>query len=148
MPRHDAMKRLANRLRAPPALDRLRVMAKFDEGKLRIIEIWVVPARLEHSAWAEDEPAVAISIRSITIQPPEFVETNLRIAGIGLHALGRRYQRGADRTDRAVLADLPALAQGAVGAGGEFAIPASGGRWIGAEASGEVVAIVRTFVDG
>jgi hypothetical protein len=151
MPRHTALKRLANKLRSPPALGRLRAVAKFEAGELRVVELWAKPAKLEHDDWAEDEPALAILLRSITIRPPEFAETNHRITGIGLHALARRYQRGT-RSDRAVLADLLALAEGypaAVAAGGEFAIPVpGGGRWIGAVAPGEAVAIVRTFVDG
>jgi hypothetical protein len=150
MPRHTALKRLANRLRTPPALCRLRAVARFDAGELRVVELWAKPARLEHDAWAEDELALALLVRSITIRPPEFVETNHRIAGLGLHALARRYQRAAPRTDRAVLADLVPLAEGypsAVAAGGEFEIATpGGGRWVGAVAPGSAVAIVRTFI--
>jgi len=52
------------------------------------------------------------SAASVTLMLyPEFIESNHRIAAAGLHALARRYERGADRTDRAVLADLMALAE-------------------------------------
>jgi len=148
IPKHTHLKRLANKLRAP-SLCRLRAVARFEPGELRVVEVWSIPARLEHETWTEDEPALALLLRAVTINPPAFAESNVRFAGIGLHALSRRYQRGAPRTDRAVLADLLALARGypaAVAAGGEFAIPAAAGCWIGAVAPGAAVAIVRTFV--
>jgi hypothetical protein len=120
-------------------------VAKFEAGELRVVEVWAIPARLEHETWAEDEPALALLLRSITIHPPEFAETNHRIVGAGLHSLARRFQRGASRSDRAVLRDLLALAEGcpaAVAAGGEFAITVpGGGSWIGAVAPGATVAI-------
>jgi hypothetical protein len=148
IPKHAHLVLLSERLRHLRALCRLRAAAKFDDGHLRVMEIWAVPAKLEHDDWNETEPALALVVRLIKIEPPGYTEKDERIAAVGIHALARRYQRGQDRIDRAVLADLLALAQGAVGAGGEFAIPASGGRWIGAVAPGAVVAIVRTFVDG
>jgi hypothetical protein len=72
--RHQAMKRLANRLRRPPALCRLRSHVKFEAGRLRVIEIWLVPARIAAADWDDDEPAVAISLRSLTIDPPAYEE--------------------------------------------------------------------------
>jgi hypothetical protein len=72
------------------------------------------------------------------------------IAGVGLHALARRYQRGADRTDTAVLGDLLPIAtdyRAVARAKGEFSIPAGGGSWIGACGPFDAVAIVRTFVE-
>jgi hypothetical protein len=70
-----------------------------------------------------------------------------------LHALARRFERGADRDATAVLGDLASIGCAfppAVAAGVEFAIPAGGGRWIGAvmQASGAPVLAVRTFLAG
>ena len=88
-------------------------------------------------------------LRDLTITP-KFTEVNRRIAGFGLHSIARRFERGGDRTDAAVLADFSALAAGyaaAVAARGEFEITVpSGGRWIGAFGPGDAVVIVRTFI--
>jgi hypothetical protein len=95
------------------------------------------------------QPALAIVLRSLAVKPPAFEERSIVLACVGLHALARRYQRGAARDDAAVLADLHPLGRGGLEAfrdGGEFAIPApGGGRWIGAVAPHDRTVMVRTF---
>jgi hypothetical protein len=149
-PRDTALKRLGARLRSVPAFCRLRAAVDLSAGRLQVVELWVIPAKLEHESWDADEAALALAVRSLTIAPRDFAEKNTRIAGIGLHALARRYERVPDRSDRAVLADFLALAEGypaLIAAGGEFSIEVpSGGRWIGAIAPGTAVAVVRTFI--
>jgi len=152
MPRHDHLRRLARRWRALPAFGRLRLVAKFDFGKLQIVELRVAPAGIVAAGWSEEEPAFAVMLRTVAIAPPEFVETTRLLAAVGLHGLARRFERGADRTDDAVLRDLLPLACGcpaAIRAGGDFAIPVPGtGAWIGAIAADGATALARTFVDG
>jgi hypothetical protein len=149
VPRHIHLQTLSERLRHPRALCRLRGAAKFEAGHLRVMEIWAVPATLEHDDWHETEPALALMVRLIRIEPPNFVEKDERVVAVGIHALARRYQRGAEWADAAVLGDLLALVEAYPRAGpapGEFAAPASGGRWRGAIAPGSSVMIVRTYV--
>jgi hypothetical protein len=75
------------------------------------------------------------------------------LAVIGLHALARRFERGADRDEHQVVADTLPLgrafrAQVKSGAA-EFAIDApSGGKWLGSMmAYGTVrLLVVRTFI--
>jgi hypothetical protein len=87
----------------------------------------------------------------------EFARRRLSIKRIPLgdaclHALARRYERGPDRDDDAVLADLVALAEGFGNhalVGGDFRIPASGGAWIGAPVRyhDRPFLAARTYVD-
>lgn len=76
------------------------------------------------------------------------------IASISLHALARRYQRGFDTTDSAILSELRELAlrhAGIVEALGDFAVAGDGGAWCGEVASTQVAEVVvpvlaiRTF---
>lgn len=150
MPRHAELRRLAQQWRRLPSFGRLRLVISSDPGHLQILELRVTPSRIEADGWAEDEPALAIKLTTIAIKPPEFEEKHLLIAGIGLHALARRYQRGADRADAAVLADLLPIATGyraTARAKGEFTIPAGGGRWIGAVGPFDAAALVRTYIE-
>jgi hypothetical protein len=150
MPRHAALRRMAARWRRLPAFGRLRLVISADPGHLQILELRVTPSRIEADGWDEDELALAIKLTTIAIRPPQFEEKHLLIAGIGLQALTRRYQRGADRADAAVLRDLLPIATGyraIARAKGEFEVPASGGRWIGAVGPTDAVALVRTFVE-
>jgi hypothetical protein len=140
----------ASRWRALPDLGRLRLVARLEAGKLDLAELRLVPSRIDAARWSEDEPALGVMLRTVAVAPPTFEEKALLIVGVGLHALARRYERGADRADRAVLADLLPIAVGypaLIRARGEFAVPVrGGGRWIGAVSAGDAVALVRTFL--
>jgi hypothetical protein len=141
----------AARWRALPAFGRLHQVTQLAAGKLELIDLRVEPSRIEAERWDADEPALALSLRTIVIEPPAYDEKDRLIVGIGLHALARRYERGSQRTDAAVLRDLVPLALAypeIARARGEFAIPLSGGgRWIGTVGSPtDAVAVVRTFV--
>ncbi len=132
---------------------RLRLVSSFDPatGRLQIAELRLSPSTITAPGWAEDEIALAISLRGIVIAPPDFRENHVAIAGIGLHALSRRFERGG-RDPAGVLADLLALAEGwrdAIrGGSAEIEIPVpGGGRWIGARGPDDAVAVVRTFID-
>jgi len=138
-----------------PSLSRLSAAAGFVDGKLKLGETRCAASRLRFTAWggSEPEPAIAILMTAVFSQPPHFAYEQSLIADVGLHALARRYERGEGRDDDAVLRDLAVLAHGhaaAVAAGGEFQIPAGGGRWIGSTTlvKDTLVLAVRTFVSG
>jgi hypothetical protein len=152
MPRLALLRALPVAWRALPSFCRLRLVAGFDdaERKLQIAELHLAPSSI-YGAWSgDDEPALAILLHTVAIAPPAFRETHTLIAAIGLHALARRVERGADRSDAAVLRDFHPLATAmpaGVKQGGEFAIPCpeSGGRWLGAVAEGKYL-LCRTWV--
>jgi hypothetical protein len=149
VPRHVLMRALLTAFRRRLRAGRLALSAEFAGGGLTLTDLRLAPAGVSSDAWAEDEPAVAIVAYRLCIRPPAFSETGALVCTVGLHALARRYERGADRTDDAVIADLGCLARllpDALRRGGEFDISAPGGRWIGAVDGASP--IVRTFVDG
>ncbi len=153
VPRHAHLDRLARRWRALPTAGRLRRVVNSDPGDLQIAELRAAPFAMIFPGWDADELAITVVLRAVRIAPPDFAESTLNLTAIGLHALARRYQRGTDRRDAAVLADLPLGRHfGAhVRRGGDFAIPPPrGGRWIGAvmETGGAPLLVVRTFVNG
>lgn len=136
---------LAWRRRSP--LGRLRLVVNYARPRLDIVDLRLADARVY--GWSgDDEPALAVVLHHVGIAPPAPTrESVTMIAALGLHALARRFQRGADRSDAAVLADLVELAlraPDAVAAGGEFEVATPNGRWVGATIDG--YALVRTYV--
>jgi hypothetical protein len=152
MPRRPMLRALAENWRALPSSGRLRLVIRDEPGDLEIAERRVRPSVVSAPAWAADEPAVAVALRSIIVRPPFFTDDSVTMGVVGLHALARRYERGPIRDDIGVLSDLYFLARGApaaVASGGEFMIEAlDGGRWIGAVAGADCTVIARTFLDG
>ena len=99
----------------------------------------------------EAELAIGIWSTAVISKPPQFAFERTLLADVGLHALARRYERGAGRDDDAVLRDLAVLShasKGAIDKGGEFAIPAGEGKWIGSVTTvkGSPALGVRTFM--
>ena len=73
------------------------------------------------------------------------------LASISLHGLARRYQRGADNSPAAIMADIAALATGSPERTGvdRFELLVADGRWAGrisAAQDGAVVAAARTYL--
>jgi hypothetical protein len=151
-PKRAMIERLLRRLRAQRSLARLRLVSSYKDGKLQLAELRAEPARVTLPRWGAAELSILISMRTLAIRPPAFAQMALPMAFVGIHALSRRFQRGEDRSDAAVLRDLEALGRSwrtAVEGTIEFAVPApGGGRWIGAQhLLGEApVLAVRTFV--
>lgn len=153
VPTHALMREVKARWIDVPPLSRLSVLADFTDGKLRLGETRLAPAMMKFAAWGatEPEPAIAVLAIAVICQPPKkFATERVLLADVGLHALARRFERG-NCDDDAVLCDLAELAHGyrsAVAGGGDFAIEAGGGRWIGAVTTvkGAPVLAVRTFV--
>ncbi|MFI4948410.1 MAG: hypothetical protein ACHQC9_06385, partial [Alphaproteobacteria bacterium] len=98
-----------------------------------------------------DELGIAVTLTLVGCRPPLFVHEHRLLVDVGLHALGRRYQR-ASREDAAVLADLRILAEAhpraVLSEDGEFTVAASGGRWRGSitQVKGDVAMCARTFI--
>lgn len=141
----------AARWRALPAFGRLFLLSELNNGKLTLAEVRARASRMSLPGWDVKEPALSISLRAIDIAPASFSERAAMLAVIGLHALARRYQRGYEHTDDAVLRDLAPIGREfvtAVSTFGEFRIAAGGGFWIGAVANsnGSPVLCVRTFI--
>jgi hypothetical protein len=152
VPRQVVVRILGRAWRSREPLGRLDLVTRYDKPRLDLIDIRAVPAEIYCDAWVgDDEPALAIVLHHVGIAPPAPLrESSTMLASLGLHALARRYQRGADQSIDAVLADLRELAvraPDAVIAGGEFEVATpSGGRWIGAVVDRRY-ALVRTFLD-
>jgi hypothetical protein len=66
----------------------------------------------EDDRWSDPEPAISVSLVHYTLQlttPAACAYRREPLALIGIHALARRYQRGIDNTDLAIIADISAL---------------------------------------
>jgi hypothetical protein len=95
MPRRAHLARLAKQWRALPRFGRLRCLVNVKDGALQIAESRLAPSRLKLPWWDEDdEPALSLMLRTVAIVPPRFAEAEMTMVVVGLHALGRRYERG------------------------------------------------------
>jgi len=155
MPRHAFLARVPGVYRdTMPRTGRLRLTATWTNKELRITELRARGNTITALDWDDFELAVEIAIHAIVIAPTAkppgsgFREVHQTVAGLGLHALARRYQRGADQNDTAVVRDLAALGTAcapALAKGGEFRIPvADGGVWVGSKV--ESYLLVRTYI--
>ncbi len=95
-----------------PEWGRLRIASKLrNRSHLQIVETRLCPFRVMMQDWDDSEPSVAVMLTVLDLRLPSFYRESGQVLGaIGLHALGRRYERGADRSDGAVLRDLFAIA--------------------------------------
>jgi hypothetical protein len=66
------------------------------------------------AGWGEgqDELAVGLELLTLILARGRFASETKILADVGLHALARRFERGDDRSDDAVLANLKPLAGG------------------------------------
>jgi hypothetical protein len=151
--RPDWYKGLIARYRAIKSICRLDLFSRIErEGRLVLTEMTIVASRIARPDWDGDEPALSVEMRAIATRPYR-VERQL-LADVGLHALGRRFQRGWAADDGSVLLDLAPLIYSwtpATKAGGEFRIaaPKGDGEWLGTVTTVESrplpVLMVRTF---
>jgi hypothetical protein len=92
-----------------PEWGRLRVATKIRGTHLQIVEIRLTPFRMTMANWIDEELAIAVVLSTVEMRlPASFADSVQILAAVGLHALGRRYERG-DRRDPAVLRDLIAF---------------------------------------
>jgi hypothetical protein len=151
IPKLKVLRALPEAWRALSLLGRLKIIAEFDEDTktLKLGEIRLAQASIGDVSWDDTEDALSINLHQYTITQKSFSAINGTIAGCGLHSLARRYERGAVRTDEAVLRDLQALAlniSDAVKQGGDFNIDVSGGGKFVGQIVDEQYGLVRTFL--
>jgi len=153
--RGTLLRRFAADWRALPSFGRLRIKIDQEDGGVAIDEARLCPTSLLRTDWDEPEPSIAITLFSIRIAPRTATDKVRVLAIVGLHGLGRRYERGEDRGDLSVLRDLLPIVTAwpsAIRNSGDFEIPAGCGAWRGEVASitlaGETMTAlsVRTFV--
>jgi hypothetical protein len=154
IPTHSRLQRVAEEWWAMPAFARLGLIADFADGALKIAELRARRVRMRFTARndGEAELALAVELKLVRMQPPAFREETKPLVDAGLHTLARRFERGADRSEAAVLADLSALARAypnKIIARGEFKIAAARGYWVGSGTTvkGVPALAVRTFVE-
>jgi len=165
VPRADTLAGVAYAWRnRVPAFGRLDQRITLNGKWLSIIETRCIPQHFRQGEWEDDalEPGISVVRIGMSIAPRrELLLAMHTLCSVSLHALGRRYQRGADRSDAAILADIHALAAAyerlsALPEGTRFTVDVPGSRWRGTTLdirghySGrmERVPSARTFVEG
>jgi hypothetical protein len=153
--RGDWLKGLVTRYRALKSPCRIDMASRIEpDGRLVINEMRLVATRITTPEWdGGDEPALSIEMIAIGTHPL-LIERAL-LADVGLHALGRRFERARPNDDGAVLLDLAPLGYrwaSTVRVGGQFTVAAARGDgfWKGvvSEVDGRALSVllVRTFV--
>jgi hypothetical protein len=139
--------------RALPSAGRLPLKIERDKHGLKIQELRCAAGKIRFAEWANDASDPDIGIMRIELTAvswgPAFVAGDL-IASLSLHALARRYQRGFDTSDAAILSELRAMAMchaDIVETLGDFAIAGDGGCWVGEVGlrDGMPVMAIRSF---
>lgn len=106
------------------------------ERSLCIRELRACPSDFRAVGWTTDEAGISVIGLALDVAPHRFSFVMPSLVSVSLHALGRRYQRGLDVSDEAVLGDMHVLAQShmrlAAGEAGELVdIDMEDGRWCG-----------------
>jgi hypothetical protein len=149
--------RLFHGWRKLPAFGRLGPLAiALDKDELRITETRLYPGRVARRAWDGDEVTIDIRRIRLTIGLHFCAGDVHTLASAGLHATGRRLQRGTTSGLAPILDDLEALGnsyQTVLDEGvNDFSVAApSGGKWLGTilrNVDGRPSLVVRTFVRG
>jgi hypothetical protein len=134
LPIAATLRTVASRWRALPAETRLGPLKLSQTGeKLSLAEVRVVPSRMRMESWSESELVLGLSLIQIDYGD-QIIVSRKPLGDASLHAVARRYQRGTDRSDKAVLRDLLELACAfpeQVLSGGDFRVAASEGWWRG-----------------
>jgi hypothetical protein len=140
-----------------PAAGRVALSIEQSNKALRIVELRAQSAKFRFVDWAADaaERGVAVFAFELVTSPWQFYFDARPIASISLHALARRIQRSFDATDAGMLADMRSLAMqydDLTRQGGDFAVAAGDGRWVGCvteiedRGSPALILAVRSFI--
>jgi hypothetical protein len=133
------------------------IRAQIDRPKrgIRITETRLSTFKLKSPGWENSgggEPGISVITMWLEFAPTGFRHGLTNHAYASLHALGRRFSRGFDCSEVAVIADLAALADAAIDEkpGRLFSVPRPDGRWAGHVTQfrdGLQVPLVRTWLD-
>jgi hypothetical protein len=141
------------RWRHLPSFARLAFKVTGSTERFKLVEIRATPAKMHMIGWSEDELAIGIRLTEISFKRRVLDIKRKPLGDACLHSLARRYQRGVDRSDAAVLADLWELAQAfpeQALTGGDFRVATRDGYWIGERVKyhGGPHLAARTYVAG
>lgn len=140
-----------------PSAGRLALKIERDKRSLRIEEFRVAAGQFRFCSWTDGATDADIGVVKVNLSAvpwgPVGATGNI-VASVSLHALARRFQRGFNTSDEAILSELRELAVRHVAiaaALADFSVACDGGSWVGevakidvAEVSCPVLAI-RTF---
>lgn len=153
--RPEALVDAERQYRMLPSTGRLALRIERDKRGLLIEEFRCAAGQFKFCWWDSDATDPDIGVVKVHLRAHAWgvvgVTANI-VVSVSLHALARRYQRGFNTTDEAILSDLRDLAlrhDSIVEAFGEFSVACDGGHWVGevaetADGSTPVLAI-RTF---
>jgi hypothetical protein len=116
---------------------RTHLAAKLERTRCSISERRAVAAHMKlHEGWENEEPAIGISEITMTANGNRLHAGARMRCTFSLHALARRYQRGLDCDDAALLLDMELVAQldadaCDVGTGYKITTDEHGGGWRG-----------------
>jgi hypothetical protein len=140
-----------------------RISLEIERGKreLRISETRLIHSTYKDVRWARPELEPSVVLGRYTFQlttPAAYSVRRSPLAIIGIHAIARRFERGENRTEEAIAADVSELASNYTGlcSGSEgFSLPCPSGVWVGGietatEPDGPThrVLYVRSFLPG
>ena len=127
------------RLTMPPE-NRVSFHVEMRGGRAHLHELLFLPSQTNKPAWDDpdfwEDGLVLTALRVMLAAPRKMTMAERDIATFSLHAIGRRFQRGenaSDRTADAVKRDMAAVAahDPDTTPAGDFSIPISGGWWCG-----------------
>jgi hypothetical protein len=142
---------------------RTDLAARLERTRASITERRVVAGAARSGAWGEDDFEIGVGIDevTVTVDGNRLDLSSRTLVLFSLHALARRYQRGRDNDDAAILHDLDLAARAdpdGLDAGGGFKIAtdAEGGGWRGRlvwlhdqnSADPRLTVLVRTWIEG
>jgi hypothetical protein len=141
-----------------PPVNRVSLSIQMQRGVAQIDELFLASSELSRPGWGlgEWEPGLCLASMSIRLGRCKVEMTERDLAAFSLHAVGRRFQRGAsaaDRSSAAVMRDLGALASlqapDGLAAGSAIALPTGSGSgcWVGEAVSidGKMTSLIRSF---
>ena len=125
-----------------------------------IEELFIAPCNLREKTWSAMERSTLIAAWRLQVDKAKLIWEPQDFAVVGHHALGRRFERGRNRTHAAVVADLKVLVETDINdterfpENAPFRIAAGDGFWAGETAAVEtsdsgvsVQFVVRTYID-
>jgi hypothetical protein len=116
-------------------------------------ELRLGAVRFSCDGWDEAADGLVVSLVAAKVKRGKLTVDPALLATISLHCLGRRIQRGWDRSDDAVFSDLGDLAYRYVdlvdGGGDRFSLAVSDGQWAGSllVLDDRVTLFAQTFLD-